>query len=120
MDTVFIEGLSIDTVIGIHAWERKIRQPVLLDVTLAFDPARAAASGKLADTLDYASVAGALTAFVSASACGLLEQLAEGCCALLQERFPAARGVDLRLSKPAAARALGCASVGVRVQRQFA
>ncbi|RUM79557.1 MAG: dihydroneopterin aldolase, partial [Candidatus Thioglobus sp.] len=31
MDIVFIQGLKIDTVIGIYDWERQIRQDIVLD-----------------------------------------------------------------------------------------
>ena len=32
MDRVFIEALEIECVIGIYDWERKIRQPIVLDI----------------------------------------------------------------------------------------
>ena len=51
MDTVFIEDLRIETVIGIYDWERKIRQVVALDLEMAFDNRKPAASDKIADTL---------------------------------------------------------------------
>src|SRR5690606_4428994 len=44
MDIVFIEGLRIETIIGLYDWERRTRQPVVLDLELAFDNARAAAT----------------------------------------------------------------------------
>ena len=44
MDKVIIEGLQVDALIGIHAWERRGPQPLLLDLELAFDNRRAAAS----------------------------------------------------------------------------
>ena len=31
MDTVYIKGLRVDTVIGVYDWERDIRQTVVLD-----------------------------------------------------------------------------------------
>ena len=37
MDNVFIEGLEIEALIGIYDWERRIRQPLLFDVEMAFD-----------------------------------------------------------------------------------
>ena len=37
MDIVFVEALKIDTLIGIYDWERRAKQPVVLDLEMAFD-----------------------------------------------------------------------------------
>src|SRR5690606_6933173 len=76
-DCVFIEGLVIETVIGIYDWERKIRQPLRFDIEMAFDNRVPAGSDDIADTLDYKAVSKRLIAFVSASSFGLVETLAE-------------------------------------------
>ena len=81
MDIVFIEDLRIETVIGIYDWERNIRQTVALDVEMAFDNTRPAASDRIADTLDYKAVAKRLIAFVEGSRFELVETLAERCAA---------------------------------------
>lgn len=120
MDTVFIEGLVVETLIGIYAGERVASQPVVLDLELGFDNARPAASGRIEDTIDYAGVVEALENFAAQSDRGLLEQFAEDCCAMLRQKFGGIRSIDLRLDKPAAAQALGCRHVGVRIHRQFA
>ena len=36
VDRVFIEGLEVDTVIGVYDWERGIRQCLRLDLTLGW------------------------------------------------------------------------------------
>ena len=36
MDTVFIESLEVDTVIGAYDWERTIRQNLLVDVQMGW------------------------------------------------------------------------------------
>ncbi|HPF73282.1 MAG: dihydroneopterin aldolase [Rhodanobacteraceae bacterium] len=113
-DCVFIEGLVIETVIGIYDWERKIRQPLRFDIEMAFDNRAPAASDDIADTLDYKAVSKRLIAFVTASSFGLVETLAERCAALIIDEFGVAR-VDLKLSKPGAVR--GADSVGVRIRR---
>ncbi|PKM03319.1 MAG: dihydroneopterin aldolase, partial [Gammaproteobacteria bacterium HGW-Gammaproteobacteria-4] len=48
MDKVFIEALEIDCVIGIYDWERKITQKVVLDIEMAFDNRKPAASDNIA------------------------------------------------------------------------
>ncbi len=119
MDTVFIEGLTLATRIGIYAGERDAPQPVTLDLRLGFDNAAAGASGRIEDALDYAAVVAALRTFVAARDCGLLEQLAEACCDMLRARFHGIHSLDLRIDKPHAARALGCTHVGVAIHREF-
>lgn len=120
MDTVFIEGLIVETLIGIHDGERDARQPLVIDLELGFDNARPAASGRIEDAIDYAAVVAAIKTFAAHANLGLLEQFAEGCCAMLRQNFDGIRSVDLRLDKPVAAQALGCRHVGVRIHRQFA
>jgi dihydroneopterin aldolase len=74
---------------------------VVLDLELGCDCARAAATDRIEDALDYDAVTRRLRAFVGASSCGLIETLAEGCAALLLAEFPVSR-VRLSLHKPGA------------------
>lgn len=120
MEGVFIEGLTVATRIGIYTGERDADQALVLDLELGFAHAAAAASGRIGDALDYAAVVAALKAWAAESDCGLLEQFAAGCCQLLHEKFCGIRSIDLRVDKPAAAKALGCRHVGVHIRRQFA
>lgn len=114
MDHVFIEGLQIDTLIGIYDWERKIRQPLLFDLEMEFDNRVPAASDAIADTLDYKAVSKRLIAFVSESGFGLVETLAERCAQIILAEFPVAK-LRLKLSKPGAVR--GAKAVGVMIER---
>lgn len=114
MDTVFISGLRIDTVIGVYDWERRVRQQVVLDLEMDWDVTRAAATDAVGDTLDYAAVADRLLAFVGESQFELLEALAEAVCELVIAEFHVPR-VSLRLSKPGAVPA--ARAVGVQIER---
>ena len=114
MDKVFIEGLEIETVIGIYDWERKIRQPLVFDVEMSFDNRVPAQSDAIADTLDYKAVSKRLIAFVSASSFQLVETLAERCAEIILAEFPV-RHLCIKLSKPGAVR--GAKAVGVIVER---
>ena len=114
MDRVFIEALEIECVIGIYDWERKIRQPVVLDLEMAFDNTVPAASDDIADTLDYKAVSKRLIQFVSGSEFGLVETLAERCAAIVLDEF-GVRHVRLKLAKPGAVR--GSRAVGVIIER---
>lgn len=114
MDTVFIEGLTVETIIGIHDWERRVRQPVVLDIEMAFDNTRPAASDRIDDTLDYKAVSKRLIGFVEGSSFQLVETLAERCAAIVRAEF-GATWVRLKLSKPGAVR--GAKAVGVIIER---
>ncbi|MDE2271274.1 MAG: dihydroneopterin aldolase [Xanthomonadaceae bacterium] len=119
VDTVFIEGLIVKTLIGVHDWERRVLQPLVVSAWLSSDGAERAATDNLDDAIDYATVVEAIREFVAERTDGLLETLAEACVAMLNQRFPKARAIELRIDKPAAARNLGCGRVGVRIRREF-
>jgi dihydroneopterin aldolase len=114
MDTVFIEDLRIDAVIGIYDWERRVRQTLALDIEMAFDNTVPAASDDIALTLNYKDVSKRLIDYVGASSFGLVETLAERCAAIIREEFGVS-WVRLKLSKPGAVR--GAKAVGVRIER---
>ncbi len=114
MDRVFIENLTIETVIGIFDWEREIKQAVSLDLEMDFDISKAAGSDAIEDTLDYKAVSKRLIHFVEESQFQLVEALAEKCAGIVLEEFPISR-LKLKLSKPGAVR--GSSAVGVIIER---
>jgi len=114
MDTIFIHGLNIETIIGIYAWERRVKQCVVLDVEMAADIRKAAASGSVNDTLDYHAIAMRLTAFIQEQQFHLLETLAERCAELLQREFNIAW---LRLSVTKLTAVPTARAVGVHIER---
>ena len=115
MDKVFIEGLEIEALIGIYDWERRIRQPLVFDLEMAFDNRHPATSDAIAETLDYKAVSKRLIEFVSQSDFGLVETLAERCAVLVLYEF-GVQQLRLKLSKPGAVR--GARAVGVIIERQ--
>ena len=44
MDTIFLSGLTTECIIGIWDWERKVKQKVVVDLEMAADIRKAAAS----------------------------------------------------------------------------
>ncbi len=113
-DIVFINDLRIETVIGIYDWERKIRQTVSLDLEMATDIARVAATDAIEDTLNYKAVAKRLIAFVGDSDFQLVETLAEKCAAIVLDEFDVS-WLRLTLRKPGAVSS--SRDVGVRIER---
>lgn len=114
MDIVFIRGLRIDTIIGIYEWERRVHQGVVLDIDMAADIARAAASEKIGDALDYHAISERLQQFVGGQQFLLVETLAEQCAQLLMTEF-GVPWLRLRLAKPTAIPA--ALEVGVEIER---
>jgi len=114
MDIVFIRGLRIETTIGIYDWEKAIRQPVVLDLEMASDIARGAASDRIEDALDYKAVSKRLKEFVSESRFELVETLAERCAGLILTEF----GVPwLRLTLNKIGAVTDSEGVGVIIER---
>jgi len=114
MDVVFIRGVRIEAIIGIHDWEKQQRRPLIVDLELASDIARAAATDRIADALDYAAVTARLTELVTDNRFELVETLAEHCAARLREEFNIG-WLRLTLHKPDAVGA--GVDVGVVIER---
>jgi dihydroneopterin aldolase len=114
MDIVFINGLKIDTVIGIYDWEKKIRQDIVLDIEMDFDISKAGKSDDIKDTLDYKTIGKRLIDFVQNSKFELVETLAEEICKIILTEFSVSF-VKLKLDKGTALR--GASGVGVIIER---
>lgn len=87
MDIIFVRELEIETVIGIYDWERKIKQTIVLDLEMATDIRKAAATDNIDDTLDYKAVSKRLISFVSESEFLLVETLAERIAEIVLNEF---------------------------------
>jgi dihydroneopterin aldolase len=57
MDILFLRDFRLKLIIGIYEWERKIPQPVRLDLEIGLPDSRAAATDDVHDTIDYGAVA---------------------------------------------------------------
>lgn len=75
-DTVSVRDLSVSAVIGAYDWEREIEQSLVFNVDMAADVARAAASDRLEDALNYAAVAALITSVVRDGRFRLIETAA--------------------------------------------
>ena len=87
MNIVYIKGLQAQSVIGVYAWEREIRQTLVLDLEMASDTARAAASDQIADALDYAAISSQVISLVEGSEYQLIESLAEEVAQMVLKDF---------------------------------
>ena len=115
MDTIFLRDLRVETIVGVWDWERKIRQTVSIDLEMATDIRRAAASDSLDDTLNYKLVAKRVQQFVAESSFQLVETLAENIAEVVLSDFDVP-WVEVRVNKPGAIR--GARDVGVKIRRE--
>jgi len=115
MDRIFLTGLTTDCIIGIWDWERRVKQKVVVDIEMAADIRKAAASDAIQDTLDYKKVAKRLLQFVSESQFQLVETLTERIAQIVVTEF-GVPWVRVRLNKQGAIR--GSRDVGILVERR--
>ena len=113
-DIVYIHGLRVEAVIGIHAWERHVRQELAIDLEMAWDTARAAAGDAIAGALDYQHVAERVNLLVAGQACGLVETLAERIAQALRAEY-GLPWLRVKIGKPGAVPA--ARDVGVIIER---
>ena len=114
MDIVYIRDLRIDTIIGIYDWEREVRQTVSIDLEMASDIRKAAATDDIQFALNYKAVSKRLIAYVENRNALLVETLAEEIAQVIRTEFNVP-WLRLRLSKPGAIR--GARDVGLLIER---
>ncbi len=114
MDIIFLRGLQIETIVGIFDWERVNRRIVVLDLEMAIDNRKAAASDAIEDALDYSKVSKRIVSFVEESSFFLVETLAERICEIIRVEFDVP-WVRLTLNKKGAVQ--GASDVGVIIER---
>ena len=101
-DYVSVRDLAVQTVIGVHEWERDVEQTLLVSVDMASDVTKAAATDDLADALDYSAVAEIIAVVLREGKFRLIETAAERVAGRLLADFPLA-WLRLELRKPIAA-----------------
>ena len=114
MDIVYIRELEVETIVGIYEWERTVKQVVSLDLEMATDVKKAAATDSIDDALNYKAVTKRLISHIQTSEYQLVETLAQSCADLILSEFSVS-WLKLRLGKPGAVR--GSRDVGVIIER---
>lgn len=114
MDIIYLHDLKIDAVIGIFDWERRVKQTITLDLDMAADIRKAAASDSITDTLDYKAVSKRLIDFVGHSEFHLVETVGERVAEIVLSEFGVA-WLRVRVNKKGAVR--GAMDVGVIIER---
>jgi dihydroneopterin aldolase len=119
-DVITLRGLRVFGRHGVFEHERADGQEFVVDAELELDPAAvraAAASGELADTVDYGALASSLAEVIAGEPVHLLETLAQRLAdvCLADGRAAAA---TVTVHKPQAPIPLDFADVSVRIRRE--
>lgn len=114
MDKVFIQGLSIQTTIGFFAWEKEIKQTLVIDLTMGWNTHLAAENDELDKTLDYADISEKIALFANENPVDLLETLAERMAKYLMDTYHIP-WLKLSIGKPGAVH--NAQTVGVEIER---
>jgi len=114
-NSIFINNLTVDLIVGIHPQERHTRQQIILDLELFMDLTQAMYSDKLSDTLDYDSFVQQLLLQLADTNFKLLEALAkfilEYCFS-----FSKIQAVNLKITKPKAIK--HTQQLGIQIHRK--
>jgi|TARA_R110000751_G_scaffold34326_3_gene85114 dihydroneopterin aldolase len=114
VDKVYIEGLTFQTTIGFYAWEKEIKQTLVIDLAMGWNTAEAAKNDELSKTLDYAAISEAIVEFANANPVDLIETLAERIAEFLIANYQIP-WLRLKLMKPNAVH--NATTVGVEIER---
>lgn len=115
MDKIFLSSLAVECIVGIWEWERRVKQTVIIDIEMAADIRKAAASDRIEDTIDYKGVSKRLQTFVGESQFHLVETLTDRIAQLIVTEFGVS-WVRVRLNKQGAIR--GARDVGIEIERR--
>jgi dihydroneopterin aldolase len=116
-DTIELEGLRVDCVLGVYPDERDREQPVRVDLRMGLDLVPAGRSASIGDTIDYDRAATEIAALLRFRRYRLLENAAEELAAMLFGVHPRVEELELRVTKPQAL-AGRAASAAIRIARR--
>jgi dihydroneopterin aldolase len=114
-DLIRIRGLVVQARVGVSEEERARTQNVVLDVDVATDLRRAAASDDLADTIDYGAVVTAIADAVRSTEARLLEHLAARAISAVS-RMDGVANVTLEIAKESPPVTERVEAIGVRIE----
>ena len=111
-----IKDLRLRAIIGINPWEREQAQEVVLNIELEFDGAKAAASDRIEDTVDYKRIKRQIMQEVEASHYFLIEKLATRVLEIIRDE-PLVTRATVEIDKPSALRFADSVSVSCEFTR---
>lgn len=115
MDKISITDLQTTGIIGVKHPERDVPQILFINLTLFLDLRKAGVSDSIADTVNYSTIARAVSEQVSNTKFHTVEALAEHISKYLLGNFPV-DAVRIRVEKPK--KVSNTARVGVEIFRR--
>lgn len=116
MDILYLRDFRLDLIIGVYEWERKVPQPVRLDLEIGLPHSRAGSTDDVADTIDYGAVAGRIGEALRSAPrpLALVEAVAECVAAIVRDEFGAPW---VRVSVTKFAIVPGVRELGITIER---
>ncbi|WMY97472.1 MAG: dihydroneopterin aldolase [Arsenophonus sp.] len=87
MDVIIIKKLTVFTIIGIHDWEKKNRQKLIINIKMKTDISKALQSINIKDCLDYEVVTKTVINFVENKKFLLIESVAQEIAKMILKKF---------------------------------
>lgn len=109
-DALHITALNVSTQIGVHAWEQRIKQTLLIDLIIPSN--FSACEDDLSKTIDYDALCQQVTQCVESQSFQLIETVANTVAKLLQDEFKVSE-LTVKVSKPHAVKNAGMIQVVV-------
>lgn len=117
MQSIFIEDLEIETVVGAYEQERQQPQTLTFNIEIGLMSAKAFHSDALKDTVDYAAVAQLIRDELAKTSFTLLERLVQHLCERIEAQFEVSH-IRIRVAKGGIVP--GAKRVGVSLERSVA
>jgi dihydroneopterin aldolase len=87
MDTISIQELRVETLVGFYEWERQLPQTVEINLEFAIPGSAAGRSDRIRDTIDYGAVVERIRQTLADTRFMLLERVCEHVADLLLIEF---------------------------------
>ena len=117
MDSILIDGLELECIVGVRPLERRRPQPIRIDLKLGLDLSEAGRTGRIAHTCDYNRVADEVRALLRFREYQLIEVATEELAGMLFGVHSALQELEIRLCKPTALNGLA-RSAGGHISRK--
>ena len=116
MDILYLRDFRLELIIGVYEWERKVPQPVRIDLEIGLPHSRAGSSDDVADTIDYGAVAGRIGEALRQAPrpLALVEAVAERVAGIVRDEFGAPW---VRVSVTKFAIVPGVRELGITIER---
>ncbi len=98
-DRILITDLKLSAIIGVHDWEKKNKQDILLTISMAVDTSDSVISDNLKDTVDYDYLSKSLEQYILDTKFDLIETLADSCARFILSKFKIL-DIFIQLDKP--------------------